>query len=104
MAPQGPPPGYPQQAYPHPQAPNAPQYAQQAPQVTEENFIELSKCWTGGEGVAKERQPCPNCGSMHYFSRAAQISRGPAPAPLCYDCGFNGMFVQGDMATWSATA
>lgn len=85
-------------------APPGPQYQapQQPPQVTPENFFTLAQFWTGGEAHAKERTPCPQCGGQHYFSRAHQVSRGPAPAPMCADCGYNGMFVQGDAAVWQS--
>ena len=94
-------PQYPQQ---HPQYPNqqqAPQYQQQQQvKVTPENLFEAAKTWQGGEATRNETQPCPKCGSGHYFSRAGGNTRGPSPAPVCYTCGYNGMFVQGDPATW----
>lgn len=89
--------GYPQQA---------PQYEQQIDtnqiRVTTENLFEATKYWQGGEAHARERNSCPQCGGQHYFSRTAGVMKGPAPAPMCYDCGFNGMFQQGDPAVWQS--
>lgn len=101
-------PQQPQQGYPqHPQQgyPQQPQqgYPPQQPMVNADNLYQAAMTWQGGEAHRKETNRCPNCGGNHYFSRAAGVSRGPAPAPLCYDCGFNGMFQQGDPATWGAT-
>jgi hypothetical protein len=56
--------------------------------------------WQGGEAHKRESHPCPQCNGGHYFSRTNGPSRGPAPAPMCYDCGYNGMFIQGDPAVW----
>jgi hypothetical protein len=75
---------------------------QREPQITTENLFEMTHYWTGGEAHAKERTACPNCGGGHFYSRSSGVSRGPAPAPLCYDCGYNGMFQQGDPANWNA--
>lgn len=86
-----------QQQQQHLRAPTQPQ------RVDPENLFEQAMTWEGGEGVRKERTPCPQCGSMHFFSRSSKVSRGPAPAPVCYDCGYNGLFEQGDPATWGAT-
>lgn len=103
--------------YPPQGPPQAPQY-QQAPQgypqqqgaidtsqirVTGENLYEAAQLWQGGPGTRTETQHCPQCGGNHFFSRTTGTTRGPAPAPLCYDCGFNGQFIQGDPANWNAT-
>lgn len=83
----------------HPQSPQAqPQYQQ--PRVTAENLYEAAMSWQGGPAARTETQSCPQCGGGHYFSRTNGPSRGPAPAPMCYDCGYNGMFTQGDPAVW----
>lgn len=95
--------------YQQPQAPQqyqqqAPQYTQQPqpqqPRVTAENLYDAAMTWQGGQATRTETQSCPNCGGGHYFSRTNGPSRGPAPAPMCYDCGYNGMFTQGDPAVW----
>ena len=91
--------------YPNPQyqqqAP-APQYQQQQqqPKVTPDNLYDAAMQWQGGEAHRKEVYACPQCGGGHFFSRTNGPSRGPAPAPMCYDCGYNGMFMQGDPAVW----
>lgn len=82
----------------HPQAPNA--MPQQQIRVTPENLYEAAMMWQGGEATRTETHLCPKCGSGHYFSRSQGIARGPAPAPVCYTCGFNGMFTQGDPSVW----
>jgi predicted RNA-binding Zn-ribbon protein involved in translation (DUF1610 family) len=41
-----------------------------------------------------ETHHCPECGSNNFFTRASTVSRGPAPAPLCSECGYNGLFEQ----------
>jgi hypothetical protein len=103
--PQYPNPQYQQQAPQYPQqAPQQPQYQQspQHPQVTVDNLFEAAMTWQGGPAARTETQPCPQCGGGHYFSRTNGPSRGPAPAPMCYDCGYNGMFIQGDPSTWQS--
>lgn len=57
-----------------------------------------------GEGNKTERTPCPKCGSMHFFSKTNEVRRGPAPAPQCMTCGYNGLFEQGDAAAWQSAA
>ena len=42
----------------------------------------------GGLGETMNVGACPGCGSINYFSRAGGVTRGPAPAPHCYDCGY----------------
>ena len=41
---------------------------------------------------------CPECGHNNFFSRALDINgnpkRGLPPAPLCDNCGYNGLFTQ----------
>lgn len=93
---------YQQPAYHEPQY-QAPQQQQTRNiRVTPENLFEATKHWQGGEAHRRETRNCPRCGGGHFFSRASEVSRGPAPAPLCYDCGFTGLFQQGDPANYSA--
>jgi len=96
-------PRYPQYQQQAPQAPQAPQVPQQQQQikVTPDNLYDAAMQWQGGEAHRKEVYACPQCGGGHYFSRTNGPSRGPAPAPMCYDCGYNGMFTQGDPATYA---
>jgi predicted RNA-binding Zn-ribbon protein involved in translation (DUF1610 family) len=71
--------------------------------VTLENLYEMAGHWHGGKAHQVDTQPCPNCGSNQFFSRSQGIRRGPPPAPHCYNCGYNGLFEQGDMATWEGS-
>lgn len=70
--------------------------------VNTNNFMEMASQWRGGPAMRQETQNCPQCSSPRYYSRAKSVSRGPAPAPHCFDCGFNGLFEQGDPTTWGA--
>lgn len=66
-------------------------------------LIDAVQMWRGGPAHRTDPHPCPQCGGDHYYSRTQGPSRGPAPAPMCFDCGYNGMFDQGDPSTWGAT-
>jgi hypothetical protein len=56
---------------------------------------------TNGQAHKTDREPCPQCGSPQYFSRATTNKRMPPPAPHCYNCGYNdGMFDQGLESSW----
>jgi len=83
--------GYPQHGYQQPQ-----------PEVSVDNIIEAVAAWQGGEATRTETTRCPSCGGDHYFSRAQGAHRGPPPAPMCYSCGFTGLFQQGDPSVWQA--
>jgi predicted RNA-binding Zn-ribbon protein involved in translation (DUF1610 family) len=43
---------------------------------------------------AQEIYNCPECGSGNFFTRSSTVKRGPAPAPHCTECGYNGLFEQ----------
>lgn len=43
-----------------------------------------------GKAKALGEGNCPECGSNNFFSRRNTMMRGPAPAPICEDCGYNG--------------
>lgn len=50
---------------------------------------------------------CPNCGSHNLFSQVGQAvmkSDGTqvAPAPKCFECGWNGRFSQADQGNWAS--
>lgn len=95
--------------YQHPQQ----QQYVQAPPVAPQNFadaiaaVQRGILPTNGDVATRtETQPCPACGSTHFFSRrnggAVTTQRGMAtPAPQCYTCGYNGKFEQADPANWS---
>src|SRR4051794_19979841 len=60
------------------------------------NLWDQMQGWRGGKAHKVDPDPCPQCGSNQYFSRTgAEVRRGPAPAPHCFGCGYNGMFEQG---------
>jgi len=83
-----------------------PQQYQQPPQpepVTIANLWDAMKEWRGGKAHRVDAQPCPECGGNQYYSRSEGARRGPPPAPHCYNCGYNGLFEQGEAATWGAS-
>jgi hypothetical protein len=64
---------------------------------------EALRLWQGGEAMRKEGDlTCPDCGSIYVFSRTGKghstTVNGASPAPRCYECGWNGMYGQGN---WS---
>lgn len=101
-----PPPQYAPQQFVQPQpTPGQHQMPPQTPppgSVNHQNFMQMASLWRGGPAMKSDPGGCPECGSPRYYSRAKTVSRGPAPAPHCFDCGFNGLFDQGDPATWGA--
>jgi predicted RNA-binding Zn-ribbon protein involved in translation (DUF1610 family) len=99
------PPGYqPQPQYPQ-QVPQQPQqFDPNQVRVTTENLFAMAGQWQGGPAHRTETQPCPQCGGNQFFSRATGMSRLPAPAPHCYNCGYNGLFQQGEMSNWEGAA
>lgn len=87
-----------------PYAQQVPQEPQAPPEVTMDNLFHAMKFWKGGPGAKADPNPCPNCGSNQFFSRAAG-KRGPPPAPHCYNCGYNdNLFTQGEATTWGMSA
>lgn len=69
---------------------------------------EAMRLWRGGEAHRMEgNMVCPGCGSTTgytaYSGRGGSAARvnGMAPRPRCYECGYNGSYVQGDQANWS---
>jgi hypothetical protein len=57
--------------------------------VTPENFHEMAKYWKGGEGQ-KAAQACPSCGGVLFRRFMGRMEA----APLCEQCGWNGLFTQ----------
>lgn len=60
---------------------------------------EALRLWKGGEAMRKEgNMTCPECGSIYVFSRTGRgqntMVNGAAPAPRCYECGWNGLYDQ----------
>lgn len=63
------------------------------------------RMWKGGEARRREGDmTCPECGSQHVFSRMAKAGnttvQGKSPAPRCFECGWTGLYTQGDQANW----
>lgn len=63
------------------------------------------RLWKGGEAHRKEGDMrCPECGSQHVFGRVARAGnttiQGKSPAPRCFECGWTGLYTQGDQANW----
>lgn len=58
------------------------------------------RLWKGGEAARRETHSCPECGSDLLFSRSKGMINGAAPAPRCYECGWNGRYAQGDQSNW----
>lgn len=60
----------------------------------------------GGEAARKENLTCPDCGSPYVFSRTARGAgttiNGAAPAPRCYECGWNGLYDQASQSNWTS--
>lgn len=87
-----------QYEYRPPTSPQAPPPQPGPGAVTMENFGEMMAMWRGGPG-ARNTAHCPACGADTLFRR--RVGQQEA-APLCYSCGFNGMYQQGDPANWQA--
>lgn len=58
-----------------------------------QKILAAASRWRGGIGNKTERERCPQCGSGNFYQRR-HGSRGPAPAPECFECGYNGLFSQ----------
>lgn len=55
----------------------------------------------GGE-AARNAMNCPDCGSGNVFNRSkGNTLNGASPAPRCYECGWNGLYDQGQQGSWS---
>lgn len=64
---------------------------------------EAIRLWKGGEAARREGgMTCPACGSRHVFSRAkGTMVNGATPAPRCFECGWNGIYEQGEQSSWA---
>lgn len=60
--------------------------------------------WKGGE-AHKQGMTCPQCGGIYVYSRTGRGANtrinGAAPAPRCYECGWNGLYDQASQSNWS---
>lgn len=64
------------------------------------------RMWKGGEAMRKQGDlRCPECGSANVFHRVAKggntTINGKAPAPRCFECGWNGIYDQGLETNWA---
>jgi hypothetical protein len=93
-----------------PQAPQqqAPIVHQQQPMGNPQGETTIGvaiRSWAGGEAHRKEGNlTCPECGSIHVFSRTASGTtiNGSSQAPRCFECGWNGRYDQGSQSSWIA--
>lgn len=80
------------------------------PPQAEKHFLEALNTWglRGGEAARTDTmKSCPNCGTHLVFGRQNGNGAvfGPngvvAPAPRCFECGWNGKFVQANQGNWA---
>lgn len=66
---------------------------------------EAIRLWKGGEAHRKEGHlSCPSCGSKNVFTRVGRggtMVNGSSPAPRCFECGWNGIYDQGEQSSWA---
>lgn len=96
------------------QQPQAPQQYQQPQGPMEDptekrDFITAMNTWglRGGEAAKTEHlQHCPGCGTTLVFSRSNGngavfgANGAVAPAPRCFECGWNGKYIIGAQSNW----
>lgn len=63
-------------------------------QITDASLAAMVAAKGGGKGTKTETQLCPECNSAHFFQRKALSKMGNPPAPICMDCGYNGLYEQ----------
>jgi len=88
-----------------------PQQAPQQPADDPNRKLSLREAvarFSGGESARVEGNlSCPACGSRTGYTAFSGMGgmaagvMGNRPAPRCYECGYNGKFVQGDQANWT---
>lgn len=86
-----------------------PQQPQPSTQSTDnlpppESFSEaLQRGATKGGEAMRNAMTCPECGSGNVFQRAkGNMQNGASPAPRCYECGWNGLYDQGQQGSWTS--
>ena len=91
-----------------PQAPTRPQVVNTQQKVGSADLSTLFKIQDAGQGqpgpgARDNPDPCPGCGSPLFIENlpGGKRRRGPAPAPHCFSCGWNGLFDQGLESSWS---
>lgn len=67
------------------------------------NMGDAIRLWKGGEAHRVDgSNVCPGCGSGLVFSRAKGGGvMGKQPAPRCFECGWNGLYDQGEQSNWA---
>lgn len=73
------------------------------PPTDQINMSDAIRLWKGGEATRREGgTTCPACGSRNVFSRAkGTMVNGATPAPRCFECGWNGIYEQGEQSSWA---
>ena len=91
-----------QRAPTQPQAYNTQQKVQQA-SLSDLFKVQESGHGQPGQGAQSNPDPCPGCGSQLFIENlpGGKKRRGPAPAPHCFSCGWNGLFDQGLESSWA---
>jgi hypothetical protein len=96
-----------------PQHQQQPQFQQTSQRVLDESRAptdnlgmgDAIRLWKGGEAHRKEGHlSCPSCGSKNVFTRVGRggtMINGSSPAPRCFECGWNGMYDQGEQSNWA---
>lgn len=66
------------------------------------------RLWRGGEAHRTEgNMACPSCGSRTGYTAYSGMSAGAArvngqqPRPHCFECGYNGAYIQGSESNWA---
>jgi hypothetical protein len=105
---------YPQPTQQRPQA-QPPQHEQpQAPPAPQDDpkrevtMGEAIRTWRGGEAHRKEGHlACPGCGSATGYTEysaaghSGSMVNGQRPRGHCFECGYNGHFMQGLESSWA---
>lgn len=94
----------PQHHEPAPMQQHVPASPNDLPPTAEIHMGDAIKVWKGGEAHRREGHlQCPSCGSATgytaYSGGGGQIG-GHQPRPHCFECGYNGTFMQGQEANW----
>lgn len=72
-----------------------------------ETFSEVLRAGRGGPAAKAGIGNCPNCGSGNMFapqggSIMKEDGRMVSPVSKCFDCGYNGNYMQADKANWAS--
>lgn len=94
--------GFPQAQQQQPTIPVTPQASEELPEGATLSDHLKAGLTKGGQATRTETAACPECGGRYVFSRGAGAT-GLRPAPRCYECGWNGLYSQGDQSTWATS-